>query len=176
VADRVCVARIGAAHGVRGEVKLWPFTEDPRSVTDYGPLESEDGARTFDVEIVRAAHDHLVARIGGVADRDAAQALTGTELYVPRDRLPPIDEDATYYHHDLIGLAAQTKDGAALGTVLALHNFGAGDVIEIGLSGGATVMLPFTDEVVPEVDLEAKRVVVVPPTEIEARDDGQPDQ
>jgi 16S rRNA processing protein RimM len=103
------------------------------------------------------------------------QALTGIELYVPRDRLPSLDDDGTYYHHDLIGLAAQTKDGAPLGTVRALHNFGAGDVIEIGMDGGDTMMLPFTDEVVPEVDLDAGRVVIVPPGEIEARDDEQAD-
>jgi 16S rRNA processing protein RimM len=171
VADRVCVARIGAAHGVRGEVKLWPFTEDPLALADFNPLETKDGARTFEIEIVRAAKDHLIARIGGVTGRDAVQALTGIELYVPRDRLPSLDGDGTYYHHDLIGLAAQTKDGATLGTVLALHNFGAGDVIEIGVSGGDSVMLPFTDEVVPDVDIAAKRIVVVPPGEIEARED-----
>jgi 16S rRNA processing protein RimM len=171
VADRVCVARIGAAHGVRGEVKLWPFTEEPLALADYNPLETEDGARMFHVEIVRAAKDHLIARIDGIADRDAVQALTGIELYVPRDRLPPLDDGGTFYHHDLIGLAAQTKDGTPLGTVLALHNFGAGDVIEIGVDGGATMMLPFTDAVVPEVDLDAKRVVVVPPGEIEVRED-----
>jgi 16S rRNA processing protein RimM len=175
VADRVCVARIGAAHGVRGEVKLWPFTEEPLALADFNPLETKDGARTFNVEIVRAASDHLIARIDGVADRDAVQALTGIELYVPRDRLPSLDDDGTYYHHDLIGLAAQTKDGAPLGTVRALHNFGAGDVIEIGMDGGDTMMLPFTDEVVPEVDLDAGRVVIVPPGEIEARDDEQAD-
>ncbi|MGE0562929.1 MAG: ribosome maturation factor RimM [Pseudolabrys sp.] len=171
MADRVCVARIGAAHGIRGEVKLWPFTEDPLALADYNPLETEDGARTFNVEIVRAAKDHVIARIAGVENRDAVQALTNLELFVPRDRLPPV-EDGTYYHHDLIGLPAETKDGATLGTVLAIHNFGAGDVIEIGpLDGGDSVMLPFTDAVVPEVDLDARRVVVVPPAEIEARED-----
>lgn len=175
MADRVCVARIGAAHGVRGEVKLWPFTEEPLALADFNPLETKDGARTFNVEIVRAANDHLIARIDGVADRDAVQALTGIELYVPRDRLPSLDDDGTYYHHDLIGLAAQTKDGAPLGTVRALHNFGAGDVIEIGGDDAETLMLPFTDAVVPEVDLDAGRVVIVPPGEIEARDDEQAD-
>ncbi|MGE0063498.1 MAG: ribosome maturation factor RimM [Xanthobacteraceae bacterium] len=170
MADRVCVARIGAAHGVRGEVKLWPFTDDPLALADFNPLETKDGARTFEIEIVRAAKDHLIARIGGVTGRDAVQALTGIELYVPRDRLPPLTDDGAYYRHDLIGLAAVTTDGAPLGTVLALHNFGAGDVIEIGVDGGEAVMLPFTDNVVPEVDLVAKRVVIAPPGEIEARE------
>lgn len=167
--ERVCVARIGAAHGIRGEVKLWTFTDDPLALADYNPLETQDGARTFEIEIVRAVKDHLIARIAGVGDRGAVQALTNLELYVPRDRLPPIEHGA-YYHHDLIGLAAETKDGKALGTVLAIHNFGAGDVIEIGpREGGDTMMLRFTDDVVPEVDLDRKRVVVVPPGEIEAR-------
>ena len=168
MADRVCVARIGAAHGVRGEVKLRPFTEDPLALAGYNPLETQDGTRRFEIEIVRTANDHLIARIAGVADRDGAQALTGVELYVPRDRLPPV-EDGSYYHHDLIGLAAVAKDGAPLGTVLAIHNFGAGDVIEIGTDGGDTLILPFNDNAVPEIDLDAKRVVVAPPGEIEAR-------
>ena len=172
MADRICVARIGAPHGVRGEVKLWPFTQDPLAATGYGPLETEDGARTFDLEIVRAAGDHLIARISGIGDRDAAQALTNLELYAARDRLPPIDEADTYYHHDLIGLAAETKDGETLGTVMAIHNFGAGDVIEISpLTGGDTLMLPFNDDTVPEINLTAKRVVVVPPAVIEAKDE-----
>lgn len=169
MAERVCVARIGAAHGVRGEVKLWPFTEDPLALADYNPLESKDGARTFTIEIVRAAKDHLIARIGGVADREAAQALANIELYVSRDALPPLDDDGTFYHHDLIGLAAQTESGEPLGAVLAIHNFGAGDIIEIGARGGESLMLPFTDAVVPEIDLAARRVVIVPPGEIEAR-------
>jgi 16S rRNA processing protein RimM len=170
MADRICVARIGAAHGVRGEVKLWTFTEEPLALADYNPLETQDGARTFEIEVVRAAKDHVIARIAGADDRDAVQKLTHLELYVSRDRLPPV-EDGAYYHHDLIGLIAETKSGETLGTVLAIHNFGAGDVIEIGpLDGGDSVMLPFTDEVVPEVDLDGKRVVVVPPGAIEARE------
>src|SRR4051794_29167616 len=102
--ERVIVARIGAAHGVRGEVKLWPFTQDPMAVATYGPLETQDGARSFEIETLRAAKDHLVARLKGVSDRSAAETLTNIDLYIPRDRLPPIEEDDTYYHSDLIGL------------------------------------------------------------------------
>ena len=91
--DRICVAQIGAAHGIRGEVRLWSFTEDPLAVADYGPLESEDGTRRFEIEALRPAKDHFVARLAGVADRDAAEKLTNIELYVPRDRLPPIEDD-----------------------------------------------------------------------------------
>jgi 16S rRNA processing protein RimM len=170
--ERVIVAKIGAAHGVRGEVKLWPFTQNPMAVAEYGPLETKDGARRFEIETVRAAGDHLVARLKGVADRDAAQALTNTELYVSRDRLPAIDEDDTYYHSDLIGLDAMSEDGAQIGTVHAVHDFGAGAVLEITpLGSGETLMLPFTDATVPKVDLAGKQIVVVPPAEIEAREE-----
>jgi 16S rRNA processing protein RimM len=172
VADRICVARIGAAHGVRGEVKLWPFTEDPLAVASYGPLETADGKRRFEIETLRAAKDHLVVRLKGIADREAAQALTNTELYVARDRLPAIEEADTFYRSDLVGLAAVTQDGTQVGTVHALHNFGAGDIIEImPLGGGEPMMMPFNDATVPKIDLEAKQIVVVPPAEIEWRDD-----
>ncbi|MBV9347983.1 MAG: ribosome maturation factor RimM [Pseudolabrys sp.] len=172
MAEKVCIARIGAAHGVRGEVKLWPFTEDPAAVTSYGPLETADGKRTFDLEIVRAAKDHLIARIKGIADRDAAAALTNLDLYVPRERLPAIAEPDTFYHSDLIGLDAIREDGSQVGTVHAIHNFGAGDVVEITPTGsGEPVMLPFNEATVPRVDLAKKQIVVVPPAEIEARED-----
>jgi 16S rRNA processing protein RimM len=165
--DKIRVARIGAAHGVRGEVKLWPFTEDPMAVLDYGPLETEDGARQFEIESLRPAKDFLVARFQGIDDRDAAEMLRNIDLFVPRDRLPPIADDDTFYHADLVGLAAVTPDGAAFGTVMALHNFGAGDLIEIALAGsGQTLMLPFTETAVPEIDLKAKRIVVVVPEEV----------
>ena len=161
--DRVCVAQIGAAHGVRGEVKLRSFTEDPAAFTSYGPLESEDGARRFTIEALRPAKDHLVARLAGVADRDAAEKLTNIKLYVSRDRLPPVEDNETFYHADLIGLAAMTPDGAALGTVTAIHNFGAGDLVEIKPAGGGEPLLvPFTDAAVPEIDIAAGRVVVIP--------------
>jgi 16S rRNA processing protein RimM len=170
--ERVIVAKIGAAHGVRGEVKLWPFTQDPMAVADYGPLETKDGARRFEIETVRAAGNHLVARLKGVADRDAAQALTNTELYILRDRLPAIDQDHTYYHSDLVGLDAVSEDGTQIGTIHAVHDFGAGAVLEITpLGSGETLMLPFTETTVPTVDLAAKQVVVVPPAEIEAREE-----
>ncbi|MBV8791562.1 MAG: ribosome maturation factor RimM [Pseudolabrys sp.] len=170
MAARVCVARIGAPHGVRGEVKLWPFTEQPMAVAEYGPLQSEDGKRTFEIEAVRAAKDHLVARFKGVADRDAAEKLTNIDLYVPRDRLPKIEDAGTYYHSDLIGLDAVDRAGAQIGTVHALHNFGAGDIIEImPLGVGNPVMFPFDENTVPEIDLDKKQIVVVPPAVSEVR-------
>jgi 16S rRNA processing protein RimM len=168
VADRICVARIGAAHGVRGEVKLWSFTQDPTAVASYGPLETHDGTRRFEIEALRPAKDHFVARITGVTDRDAAEELRNLELYVPRARLPEIEEADTFYHADLVGLEAVTKNGETVGTVSAVHNFGASDVIEIKpAAGGEPLLMPFTDATVPEIDLAARRIVVVPPAETE---------
>ena len=165
----VCVARIGAAHGVRGAVKLWTFTEDPFAVKRYGPLLSKDGKRQFEVATAREAKDHLVATFKGVTTRDEAERLNGIELYVPREKLPATDDDE-YYHTDLIGLDAVTTDGAALGRVLAIHNFGAGDIIEIAPPSGPTLLLPFTNAVVPTVDLAGGRVVIELPQEIEGDD------
>ena len=162
-AQRICVARIGAPHGVRGEVKLWSFTEDPLALTNYGALESEDGTARFTIEAMRPAKGHLVARLAGVSDRDAAARLTNVELYVPRERLPATEHDE-FYHADLIGLAAVDAGGAALGTVVAVHNFGAGDLLEIKPAGGnTTVMMPFTETTVPVVDLAGGRIVIDPP-------------
>lgn len=163
---RICVARIGAPHGVRGEVRLWVFTEDPLALQDYGALTTKDGARAFELAGARMAKDHLVATFKGVADRNAAEHLNGIELYVARDALPPTD-DGEYYHADLIGLAAIDPAGAAIGRVVAMHNFGAGDIIEIAPPSGPTLLLPFTDAVVPTVDIAAGHVVVVTPGEIE---------
>jgi 16S rRNA processing protein RimM len=172
VVERICIARIGAAHGVRGEVKLWSFTEDPAAVKAYGPLESEDGKQRFEIENMRPAKDHFVARIAGVSDRDAAERLRNLELYIPRARLPTINEQDTYYHADLIGLDVVTPEGVQVGTVHALHNFGAGDIIEImPVGSGEPLMLPFNDITVPRIDLEAKQIVLVRPVEIEPPDE-----
>jgi 16S rRNA processing protein RimM len=169
--DKVLVARFGAAHGVRGEIKLWSFTADPLAIADYGPLETKDGKRQIVIDALRPNKDFLVARIDGVADRNAAEALRNVELYLPRERLPEIDEDDTWYYADLVGLAAVAPDGADVGTVAAVYNFGAGDIVEIApAAGGKTLLLPFTEAVVPEVDVKAKRIVVVLPAEIEARE------
>ena len=167
--SQVCVARIGAAHGVRGAVKLWTFTEDPFAVTRYGPLSTKDGARAFEVAHAREGKGHLVATLKGVTSRNEAERLNGLELYVARDKLPATDEDE-YYHTDLIGLAAVTTADAPLGKVVAIHNFGAGDIIEIAPPSGATMLLPFTNAVVPTVDIAGGRVVIEVPAEIEGDD------
>jgi 16S rRNA processing protein RimM len=172
VAAPICVARIGAAHGVRGAVKLWTFTEDPLAVQRYGPLSTKDGARQFEVTHAREAKDHLVATLKGVTTREDAERLNGLELYVAREKLPATDDDE-YYHADLIGLAAVTTADQPLGRVIAIHNFGAGNIIEIAPLQGSTLLLPFTNAVVPSVDLAAGRVVIELPPEIDG-DDEQP--
>ena len=165
MAAQICVARIGAAHGVRGAVKLWTFTEDPLAVKRYGPLQTKDGTRQFELTEVREAKGHLVATLKGIATREDAERLNGVELYVARERLPDTGEDE-YYHADLIGLAAVTPANEPLGRVIAIHNFGAGDIIEIAPPSGATMLLPFTNAVVPSVDLAGGRVVIELPGEI----------
>jgi 16S rRNA processing protein RimM len=169
---QICVARIGAAHGVRGAVKLWTFTENPFAVKDYGLLSTKDGARRFEVTSAREAKDHLVATFKGVATRDEAERLNGIELYVPREKLPAT-EDGEYYHADLIGLAAVTTADEPLGRVIAIHNFGAGDIIEIAPPQGTTMLLPFTNAVVPMVDLAGGRVVIELPEEIDGDEPGR---
>jgi 16S rRNA processing protein RimM len=166
---QVCVARIGAAHGVRGQVKLWTFTEDPFAVTRYGPLSTKDGARQFEVTQAREAKGFLVATLKGVTDRNEAERLNGIELYVAREKLPATDDDE-YYHADLIGLAAVTTAEEPLGRVVAIHNFGAGDIIEIAPASGPTLLLPFSNAVVPTVDIAGGRVVIDVPAEIEGDD------
>ena len=169
MAAPVCVARIGAAHGVRGAVKLWTFTEDPLAVQSYGPLLTKDGARQFEIANLRPAKDHLVATFKGIATRNDAEKLNGIELYVPRERLPAAD-DGEYYHADLIGLAAINSANQPLGRVIAIHNFGAGDIIEIAPPKGATLLLPFTNAVVPTVDIAGGRVVIELPQEIDGEE------
>ena len=162
----ICVARIGAPHGVRGAVKLWTFTEDPLAVKRYGPLLTKDGTRQFELTSAREAKGHLVATLKGIATREDAERLNGIELYVAREKLPATDEDE-YYHADLIGLAAVNAANEPLGRVIAIHNFGAGDIIEIAPPSGATMLLPFTNAVVPTVDVANGRVVIELPDEIE---------
>ena len=165
MSERICIAQIGGAHGIRGEVKLKSFTADPMAVKDYGVLESEDGAASFEIEALRPAKGYLVARLRGVRDRNAAEQLTNLRLFVPRERLPPPAADE-FYHADLIGLAAVTAAGVEVGTVVAVHNFGAGDILELRPpAGGTTIMLPFTDAFVPRIDIAGGRIVVEPPEE-----------
>jgi 16S rRNA processing protein RimM len=169
---RICVARIGAAHGTTGEVRLWSFTADPPAVANYGALTTADG-RPMEIASLRSGKGFFIVRITGVTDRNGAERLRNLDLFIPRDRLPPPAADE-YYHADLIGLAAQDRDGNALGTVIAVHNFGAGDLLEIAPARGESLLLPFTADVATEIDVAGGRIVLVPPVEIEADTEHRP--
>jgi 16S rRNA processing protein RimM len=157
---RILLGRIGAAHGLRGEVFVQTFTAMPEDVAGYGPLTDKSGSRSFDLRVVRSTAKGLIVRIAGVADRTGAEKLRGTELYVDRDRLPAPSENE-FYHSDLIGLPALSPEGEPIGRIVSVENYGAGDLLEIALvSGGQTELIPFTDAFVPEVDIPAGRVVV----------------
>ena len=162
------MGRFGAPHGVRGELRLQSFTGDPLAIADYGPLTDKSGKKTFTLLNLRPqGKDMLVVRLKDVDDRDGAQALNGVELYLARDKLPAPDPEE-FYLADLEGLRAETATGEAIGRVVALRNFGAGDILEIApASGGDTLMYPFTKAVAPIIDLAGGRIVVEPPTETE---------
>jgi 16S rRNA processing protein RimM len=158
----VCVGVVAGAHGVRGAVRIKSFTADPADVAAYGPLTDESGARRFRLAVVGQSKGVVIARIDGVADRNAAEALRGVRLYVERSALPPPEEDE-FYHADLVGMAAVQADGAPFGQVVAVHDFGAGDSLEIERPEGGTILLPFSRAAVPVVDVAARRLVVDPP-------------
>ena len=160
---RVLLGRIAAAHGIRGEVVIHAYTAPPENIAAYGPLTDRSGGRVFDIECRRVTSKGVIARLTGVRDRSAAEALKGTDLYVVRDRLPPAAE-GEFYHWDLIGLAAVNAEGRLIGEIVGVQNYGAGDLLEVRLAGAATTQLiPFSDAFVPQVDLTAKRAVIVFP-------------
>lgn len=169
--ERLCLGVIVAAHGIQGQVKVKCFTAEPSSLVAYGDLTDAAGSRRFRLKIIGPTKGGVVAKLEGVADRNAAEALKGTELYVPRAALPEPAEDE-YYHADLIGLRVELADGTLLGRVLAVHDFGAGDLLEVTREGRTTIMLPFTRAAVPVVDPAGGRLVVEPPTEVLADEAG----
>lgn len=161
--DLICVGAISGSFGVHGEVRLKSFTADPLALADYAPLSTEDGTRAFDVTITREIKQGFAARLSGVLTKEQADALKGMRLYAPRDRLPSLPDDE-FYHADLIGLGVFDTGGVQLGTVKAVHNHGASDLLEVALPETArTALLPFTQAVVPTVDLASGRIVVDPP-------------
>jgi 16S rRNA processing protein RimM len=163
--DRVLLGEIGAAQGLKGEVRLRSYTQDPAAIACYGALTDEQGGM-IEIESLRVTPKALIARIKGVTTREGAEALNRTKLYIARSRLPARDEEE-WYHADLIGLTVVNSDGASIGTVIAVQNFGAGDLIEVKpATGGATLLIPFTRDAVPEVDVEGGRLVLVPPDDL----------
>jgi len=166
--DRICVGTIGGAFGVRGEVRLKSFCAQPEAIAAYAPLWTEDGSRSFSLRITRTIPNGFAARLSGVGNKEEADALRGVELFADRSRLPSLPDDE-FYHADLIGLGVYDTGGAQLGIVRAVHNHGAGDILEVHAPGRKTaLLLPFTKAVVPTVDLGAGRIIADPPTESEA--------
>jgi 16S rRNA processing protein RimM len=155
------MAVIGAAHGIKGEVRVKSFTGDPLALDDYGPLYDEAG-RAFHVVDIRMQKDMAVVRFKGISDRNAAETLTGTALFVDRDMLPDDLEEGEFYHADLIGLDAVDLEGAPIGTILAVQNFGGGDILEIARAARSTVLVPFTLAAAPVVDIAARKVTIDP--------------
>ena len=164
----VLIGVFGAPQGVRGETRVKSLTRDPLAIGAYGPLADASGSREFAFEALRPLKgDMLVVRVKGVATREAAAALTGVEIFAPRDRMPPASEDE-FYCDDLVGLEAVTRAGERLGRIVSLSNYGAGDIIEIlPEGGGETLLLPFTKRIAPTIDFDGGRIVIDPPQEIE---------
>ncbi|WP_422041114.1 ribosome maturation factor RimM [Roseibium sp.] len=155
--QKVLMAKIGAAHGIRGEVRVKPFGDDPLSFADYGVLTSKDGVTSFEVERARVQKTVVVTKFRNVNNRNQAEDLNGVELYVRRDQLPEPEEDEFYYS-DLNGLSVVDRDGNDLGKIVAVQDFGAGDLLEIRPKRGRTFYIPFTKDFVPEVSLSRGQV------------------
>lgn len=167
----VLMGIFGAAVGLKGEVRLKSYTQDPVDIAEYSPLLTRDG-RSFEITAVREANEVVVVRIKGVSNRTDAEKLTNIALFVPRERLGETEDEDEFFHADLIGLKAETEAGAALGTVAALYDFGAGEMIEIKPLRGKPLVYPFTKAIVPVIDIAGGRVIVVPPNEVEG-DEGR---
>jgi 16S rRNA processing protein RimM len=170
LAQDVLLGVVIGAQGLKGEVRVKTFTESPSRLAAYGPLHTKDG-RALVVASAKAGKDCALVVFKGVIDRDAAEALKGTELFIKRSALPDTEVEE-FYHADLVGLRAEDTEGRAIGTVKALHNFGAGDVIELVRDDGDEVFLPFTREVAREIDLKDGRIVIAAPEEVEAGEKG----
>ncbi len=161
--DRICVGAVTGSYGVRGEARVKSFCAEPSAMGDYGPLADEDGTATYTLTIVRPVKGGFAVRLSGVKSKEAADALKGTRLYAPRDALPALPDDE-FYHADLMGLAVVDTGGEDLGRVHAVHNHGASDLLEVRAKGKkGTVLVPFTQEIVPTVDLASGRIIVDPP-------------
>ncbi len=165
MSDLLCIGAIAGSFGVSGEVRIKSFCSEPTDIASYGPLLSEDGTRQFHITLTRPVAGGLGARVQGVSTKEEADALRGTSLFVPRERLPSLPDDE-YYHADLIGLAAHDTGGELIGKVTAVYNHGAGDILEIATNRHkSALLLPFTLAIVPNVDLTAGRIVVDLPDE-----------
>lgn len=165
--ELICVGAIAGAFGVQGEVRLKSFCTQPEDIGRYAPLVTEDGSRAFSVKLTRPVAGGYGARLGGIATKEQADALKGVTLWAEKSKLPSLPDDE-FYHADLIGLEVVDTGGVRLGEVRAVHNHGAGDILEVFVPGArSALLLPFTRAVVPTVDLAAGRIVADPPEEVE---------
>lgn len=161
---------IGAAHGIKGEVRIKAFTGDPLAIADYGPLTDEQGRR-FEIAEIRPAKEVVVARLKGITSREAAESLNGVNLFVSRDKIPAPEDEDEFLQADLIGCAVVGPDGVVLGTVTTVANYGAGDLLDILLPDGRSVLMPFTKAFAPRIDIAARRIDAVPPEGLFEADD-----
>lgn len=167
---RVLLGHVASAHGIRGEVLIKSYTDVPEDIAAYGPLSDEEGRRQLEIRVVRVTQKGVIARVKGIEDRNAAEALKGIKLHVAREHLPAATEDE-FYHSDLIGLTVVDPAGTMLGEVLAIQNYGAGDLLEIRLESTAqSELVPFTRVFVPEIDLVARKIVVLMPVSAEGEE------
>lgn len=158
---RICLGQIGAANGIKGNVRVKPFTGEPEAFGNYGSLQDESGKNRFKIASLRPIKGGmLVVKFKGINDRNQAEALTGTKLYIDRDRLPDLDDDDDFYVEDLIGLSTYDTEDNPLGVITVIHNFGAGDLLDIKPDHGPSVLVPFTKAAVPAVLLDNKKIVV----------------
>ena len=166
--SRILMGTIGAAHGIKGEVRIASHTQEPEAIADYGPLQTNRPGLVITIESARLQKTVLIARIKGVRDRNAAELLNGVELYVERSRLPEIEDEDDFYHADLIGLDARLDNGVSIGAVSAIYDHGAGDILEVrDERSGDTFLYPFTKAVVPLVRIADGYLVITPPLDAE---------
>lgn len=168
--DLILLGIVGAPHGVRGEVRIKTFTGDPLAIAEYGSLSDSKG-RSFEITDIRPAKEVVVARLKGVTTREAAEALNGTELFVARDKLSAGEDEDEFLHADLLGCGVVGPDGAVLGTVTAVENYGAGDLLDIETPDGRSVLMPFTKAFAPRIDIAARRIEAEPPLGLFEPDD-----
>ncbi|HUH77162.1 MAG TPA: ribosome maturation factor RimM [Devosia sp.] len=166
--NRIFLGQIGAAHGIKGAVRIATHTQDPEAIGSYGPLLTDRDGLTITISKLRLHKNVVVAHIKGISDRNAAELLNGVSLFIERDRLPDTEDEDEFYHTDLIGLEARLETGVVIGTVIALPNFGAGDLIEIrNPNSGETYLYPFTKAVVPAINIEQRYLTIVVPIEVD---------
>lgn len=165
--ERILLGEITGVHGIKGEIVIRSFTSNPEDIAAYGPLSDEAGTRLYDIDPIRSGPKGVVARIDGVNDRTAAEKLRGIKLYIARSALPPPEDDA-FYFNDLVGLETVDADGIAFGRIVAVHNYGAGDIIEVKITGhSGSELVPFTNQYVPDVDIKIGRARVLLPASTE---------